>query len=190
MTPDTWRAVAGQKMPVTLIATSPTLGSEAQAVACGHHVAIAYGNDSGGVQVDLDLPHLRRADLETALRRMNLGEDRCRDLAAESRGRLAAVVDLLGGGTTPPHWASPDAAPQLVPFLLAGSWCENPGDAEAMARLARCSADEVAQRLSRWSNETDPPIRLVGGMWEWVSRQRAWPHFARHVTAADLTAFR
>jgi hypothetical protein len=128
--------------------------------------------------------------LEAALHQMNLGNDRCRDLAAESRGRLAAVVDLLGGGVAPPHWASPLGAPQLVPFLLAGSWCQNPGDVDAVARLARVSADEVAQRLSRWANETDPPVRLVGGMWEWVSRQRAWPHLARYVTMADLTAFR
>jgi hypothetical protein len=85
-TPDLWRAVAGQRQPVILLAASPTLGSDAQAVACGHHVLLAYGNDAAGVPVDLDLPHLRRTDMEDALRRMGNSDDRARDLAGESRG--------------------------------------------------------------------------------------------------------
>jgi hypothetical protein len=187
-TPETWRAVAGQNTPVFLIATSP-FGAEAQAVARGHHVALVYGTDSAGVPVDIELPHLRRADLEAVLDLMKLSHDRGRDVAAESRGRIAAVVDLLGGATSPPHWATPPFAPQLIPFFLAGSWCQNPGDVGAITSLARASGDDVSQRLSRWANEADPPLRLVGGMWEWVSRQRAWPHLARHITAVDLTAF-
>jgi len=189
-TPDMWRAVAGQRTPVILLATSPILGSDAQAVARGHHVLLNYGNDSAGIMVDLDLPHLRRTPMEEALRRMGITDDRARDLAGESRGRIAAAVDLLGGGTAPPHWAAPAVAPQLVPFLLVGSWCQSPGDIEAMLRLTRLEEDELSHCLSRWVNETDPPVRLVGGVWEWVSRLRAWPHLSRHITAADLTTLR
>lgn len=189
-TADVWRAVVGTRTPTVLVTDSPDLGSEVQAVNRGHHVAVAYGNESGGVSVDVELAPLRRNEVENALRVMAVPDDRRRELAAESRGRIAALVDLLGGGTAAPRWAAPAEAPQLVPFLLAGSWCQNPGDLEAVARLARVSQDEVVHRLSRWANETDPPVRLVGGMWEWISRQRAWPHVGRHVTAADLAAFR
>jgi hypothetical protein len=190
LTPDAWRAVAGQATPVILLATCPALGSDAQAVARGHHVLLAYGNDAAGVAVDVELPHLRRQPLEDALRGMGVPDERARDLAVESRGRIAALVDLLGGGTAAPHWAGPALAPQLVPLLLAGSWSQTEGDAEAMRRLTRLDGDGFSSLLSRWVNETDPPIRLVGGMWEWVARQRAWPHLGRYISPADLAAFR
>ncbi|MBN9518700.1 hypothetical protein J0H58_09305 [bacterium] len=171
--PDAWRAVASGRTPSILIAGSPELGSEPQAVTRGHRVAVAYGNDSVGVAVDVCLPPLRRNALETALRGMDVPDERCRELAAESRGRVAAVVDLLGGGVRAPHWAAPAVASQLIPFLLAGSWSQTPGDLDAVGQLARLTPDELSQRLARWANETDPPLRLVAGMWEWVSRQRA-----------------
>jgi hypothetical protein len=104
--------------------------------------------------------------------------------------RTECCADKPGCCEDKAAWAAPAEAPQLVAFLLAGSWGQNPDDLWAVARLARTSPDEVVQRLSRWANETDPPVRLVGGMWEWISRQRAWPHVGRHITAADLAAFR
>jgi hypothetical protein len=187
---DVWRAVSGSRTPAVIVAATAGLGSEVHAVNRGHHVAVAYGNESGGVEVDVDLSPLRRNELEAALRGMGISDERSRELAAESRGRLTAIIDLLGGGTSVPHWATPEVGPQLIPFLLAGSWGQRDGDIEAMCRLARVSRDELEQRLARWCNETDPPVRLVGGMWEWISRQRAWPHLGRFVTATDLTAFR
>ena len=189
-TPDAWRAVAGGRVPHAIIAGSPGLGAEAPAVTRGHRVVVAYGNESAGVAVDVVLPPLRRNELEDALREMNVPDERRRELAAESRGRIAALVDLLGGGVAAPHWAAPAAAPQLVPFVLAGSWSQTPGDLDAVRRLARVTADEVAERTARWANETDPPLRLVGGMWEWISRRRGWPHLGRFVTQADLAAIR
>lgn len=187
-TPEDWRAVAAQKTPTILIAAS-SFGSENLAVDRGHHVAVVYGNDSGGVTADITLTHLRQPHLDAALRQMKLPYDQCVHVASESRGRLAAIVDLLGGGIKAPHWAAPVFAPQLLPFLLAGAWCQNPADVEAVAKIARISVDEMVQRLSRWANETDPPVRLVGGTWEWIARQRAWPHLSRHLTAPDLNAF-
>lgn len=189
-TRDVWRAVAGNRSPTVLIAATADLGSEAQAVARGHHVAVTYGNESAGVAVDVVLSPLRRRELELALTRMGVCAELSERLATESRGRVAVLADLMGGGTKAPAWAAPALAPQLVPLLLAGSWGQNACDTEAVARLARTTPDELAARLSRWANETDPPVRLVGGMWEWVSRQRAWPHLARHVTANNLAAFR
>lgn len=188
--PEAWRAVATGRQPISIIAAAPGLGSEAIAVTHGHRVLIAYGNDSAGVPVDLTLTPLRRKFLEPALRGLGISEDVSRSLAGESRGRLAALIELLGGGVAAPPWALPATAAQVLPFLLAGSWTEATGDTEALAALARAPQDEIASRLGRWANETDPPVRLVGSQWEWISRQRAWPHLGRYITAADLAAFR
>jgi hypothetical protein len=110
-TPDAWRAVAGQQTPVILVAASPTLGSEAQAVRRGHHVFLAYGNESAGVPVDLALPHPRRDEAEAALRTMGIPEGRTRTLVSEARGRVVNLIDLIGGCTNAPHWAAPVIGP-------------------------------------------------------------------------------
>lgn len=188
-TPDVWRWVTGQPTPVVVVAAAP-FGAERRAVDRGHHILVAHGNDAAGVSADIRLSHLRRDDLEAALRGIGLGYERARDVAAESRGRVTALTDLLGGASVPPHWAAPASGPELVPLLLAGAWSDTPHDTGAVARLARAAPDDIARRLSQWANVPDPPVRLVAGVWEWVSRQRAWPHLARHVTSADLTAFR
>ncbi len=188
-TADLWRAIAGQQTPVILVANSPTLGSDAQAVLRGHHVLLAYGNESAGVPVDLVLPHPRRDEVEVALRAMGISEERLRFLVSEARGRVPALIDLIGGCVKAPPWAAPAVAPDLVPFLLAGSWCQSDGDQEAMRQLCRSDAEELNRRVSRWTNETDPPIRQVGTMWEWTLRRRAWPHLSRFIGPTDLTAF-
>ncbi len=189
-TPEAWRAVAGGNTPTYVIAASSHLGAERAAVSKGHHVAIPFGNDAAGLESEVTLRYLGRNHLETALRGMGVEEQQCRTIAAESRGRLSALIDLLGGGSVPPSWALPTSAPLMIPLLLAGSWSETSHDLEAVARLGRISPDELTARLARWRNEADPPIRLVGRQWEWVSRRRAWPYLCRFITAADLQAFR
>ncbi len=188
-TPEAWRAVASQQTLVILVAISPSLGSDALAVRRGHHVFLAYGNESGGVPVDIELPPGRKEELEGALRAMGIGERRASSLASEARGRVPVLVDLLGGCTKTPHWATPGNGPTLVPFLLAGSWSQSEGDREAMRQLCRTNEHELSYRIARWRNETDPPIQLVGTTWEWVSRRRAWPHLSHFITRDDLSAF-
>jgi hypothetical protein len=118
---------------------------------------------------------------------MGISEERTRSLVSEARGRIVALIDLIGGCVNAPHWAAPTVAPDLVSFLLAASWCQSEGDQEAMRQLCRVDAENLARRISRWANEPDPPIRLVGGVWEWVSRRRAWPHLSRFINIHDLT---
>jgi hypothetical protein len=188
--PVAWRALSAQHAPLILLASDPTIGSDAQAVRRGHHVFLAYGNQSAGVHVDLALPHPRRNDAEAVLRMMGISSERAGALVAEARGRVTALIDLIGGCRNAPAWAAPAVAPTLVQLLLAGSWCGSEGDLEAMRQLCRVDADEISRRAAQWANEGDPPIRLVGGVWEWVARRRAWPHMGRFITAADLTAFK
>jgi len=191
-TPDAWRGVAGSRTPLVLVATGQVSTSPVQAVSYGHHVLLTYGADAAGVAADVVLPRLRRGELEGALVEMGVPQEQARVVAGESKGRVPAVVELLGGGVpaAPPRWADPTHGPQLVPLLLAGSWKESGPDRKAVQALARLSADDLDRLLARWANGVDPPVQRVGDVWEWVSRRRAWPHLARFVGGADLEALR
>ena len=183
-----WRAVTGGGARRVVVTSCTELGRNFEsAVRRGHHVALLYGNEST-MPVDIDLPPLRVWDVPGVLREMGVGWDRSYDLARESRCRIPALVELMEGGGAQPAWAAPATAVQLVPFLLAGSWANNDADSEIVTRLGRMTRDEMDERLSRWANESDPPVRQVATTWEWVSRQRGWRQVARYVTAADLDA--
>ena len=184
----TWRSVTGGGARRVVVTDQPEQARDYQAaVGRGHHVALLYGNDSTA-RVDIDLPPLRVWDVPGVLREMGVGWDRSYDLARESRCRIPALVELMEGSGGQPAWAAPATAVQLVPFLLAGSWADNDADSDEVARIGRMTRCEVDQRLSRWANDSDPPVRRVATTWEWVSRQRGWGHVARYVTTADLDA--
>jgi DNA-binding transcriptional ArsR family regulator len=188
-TASSWRAIAGQATPVVLLATSP-LGAESQAVARDHHVLLAYGHESAGLTTDIRLGHLLRRPMVEALRKMGLSDDNADRLAAESKGSLSVLVDLLGGATALPHWGAPAVARSLTPLLLAGSWSQSEADTAVLLRLSGLQRNELSSLLARWVNEMDPPLRQVAGVWEWVSRRRAWPHLSRYITPSDVATFR
>lgn len=189
-TPEAWRAVAGLRTPLYLVTRTPN--GSAQAVGRGHHVLVAYGQDAAGGAFGVTLERPRAADLEAALRGMGLDDGRARDVSRESKGQMGAIVGLLGSAATtaPPPWSAPEHGPKLVPLLAAGSWGANAADMEAVAGLARTSRDDLDRLLSRWQHEPDPPLRAVGGAWEWISRRRAWPLLSRVLTREDLRLFR
>ncbi len=189
-TPAAWRSVAGGHTPCIVVTTSPAVALDLNAaVGRGHRVALLYGQESAGVQVDIDLPLLRRQDVDTALREMGVPDNQRQRLAGESQGRVSVLVELLNGAVVPPQWAASENAAQLVPFLLAGAWAGTDADMDVVARLGGVSRDEVSRRLARWTNVPDAPVRSVAGAWEWVSRERAWPHLAPYLIAADLATF-
>lgn len=187
-TPDAWRAVAGLRTPTILIATPELLPPGWLPSVDNHHVIVAYGNRAAGIDADVRLPRLKRSEIENALRDMGVEEDRAQRIALESKGQLAALIDLLGGGIAPPPWAAPEVASQLLPFFIAGRWCENVNDYDALCRLSGTSEHELRSRLARWSNEADAPVRLIGGMWQWIARKRAWPYLGRYLLPSDLKA--
>jgi len=113
-----------------------------------------------------------------------LATDGRRSFAALRRG-LAIEPAVLSR-----RWAQGNEAQALLPALLAGRWDDaNASDREVIARLAGVDYSSVSATLTRWANESDPPVRMVGSTWMLASREEAWQLLSRSLTRVALQRF-
>jgi hypothetical protein len=157
----------------------------------GHRVLIPRRLGEG-VAETLEVPRLHRGSAERELETMGLTAARARELAGIARRSLMALRRQLAtsAAVSRPTWAAPDVGPSLVPMLLVGTVNESlPGDAEALALLARESTEAVFTRLSQFAAVTDPAVRRVGSVWYLVSKADAWEALRRYVTRDALERF-
>ncbi len=184
-----WRHLVPSSEHLILIPTFDNLEGVGKAVSGGHHVLIPLGRETSISPNTLSLPPLAKTDIERALIDMGISEERAHALAQESRRdllvlrrRLAVVPEIHC-----PSWSKPEAARPLVPVLLAGAWDNTrEADRKAIEEIARKPYEEVLATLSRWVNESDPPVRRVGNIWQLVSREDSWHLLARFVMQDDL----
>ncbi|MBC7294001.1 MAG: hypothetical protein H5T84_07885, partial [Thermoleophilia bacterium] len=158
-----WQLVLWEH-PLVLIPIFPERSPVGQAVSKGHYVLVPLDQSEPHTGETLSLPRLRRTEAKKALVAMGFDEAQAEDLAALARQSLEALRRKLAihPATLTPEWARPGFARSLLPVLLAGRWDEqNTADREAVARLAAREYAEVRELVLRWSNEPDPPVRLI-----------------------------
>jgi hypothetical protein len=186
-----WRRLSTWPTPLVLFPTfeRPPVASAVQA---GHHVIVPLGREaktSGGIQ----LPRVRRAGIEEALRDAGVPRDRASDLATLGRRSLFSLRRTLAVNPDAdrPEWAEPEHARTIALAVLAGSWNDAAdGDRAAVGEIAGRSYDEAAQALTRWVNTSNPPVRRVGEVWLVAAKADAWALTAHALTSDDLDRFR
>ena len=186
-----WRRLASWPTPLVLVPTfeRPPVSAAVQA---GHHAIVPLGREartSGGIE----LPRVRRAGIEAALRDVGLSRGRASDLATLGRRSLFALRRTLAVNPDAdrPEWAVPEHARTIALAVLAGSWNDaSEGDRAAVSAIAGRPYGEVAQDLTRWANTSNPPIRRVGDVWLVAAKADAWALTAHALTSDDLDRFR
>src|SRR5208337_5419614 len=59
-------------------------------------------------------------------------------------------------------------------------------DLQVVADLAGCSVEDLRRCISRWSRESDPPIRCSARVCYLVSKEDAWSLLAEFLTPGDM----
>lgn len=161
-----------------------------RAVRNGHYVFVALGQ---GATTGHVLPRIVRDAAEKALEAMGLPRDRASDLATMARRSFPALQRKMASepDIQQPAWAQPQTARELLGPLLVGAWCDaSKADRDVLARLAAVSYETLQENMVRWSKASDPPLRLVGGVWMVASPEDAWRLLAPFLTRDDLNRFR
>jgi hypothetical protein len=163
-----------------------------RAVQSGHSVLVPFGKGDSSLQTTLELPRQHIFQIKEALVELGLPEERAVSLSRVARRSLMAFRRKLA--THPellePEWSRPEFAREIIPALLIGQWSdEKEGDRSAIAKLANLPYEEYNAKLVRWSNESDPPVQQVGGIWILNSKEDAWALLSRYINFDDLNRF-
>ena len=179
-TRDAWDQLATTKNRLILIAGERLQLDKtmiAEAVTAGHHVItqIEYTYLRSGVGVRL--PRIDRWELRKAMEAAGFGEERSERLAREAGGCVSVLVRLSSkfAGQVTPAWATPEEAAALLPLVLLGAW--NDGSEEDRRLVERFTGEQystVQALATRWINQPDAPLRLVEGVYSFVSREDSW----------------
>lgn len=165
----------------------------ARAVRSEHTVIVPMGTEGVVRAEGIDLPRLRWAAAQGALREMGVTEERASSLATVARRSLLSLRRKLAFSPEiqRPMWAHPDEARTILHAMLAGAWDQaRPGDRDALAALVGRSYEEVEQEMVRWVNVSDPLARHIGTTWLLASQDDAWTLLSRYLTANDFERFK
>ncbi|MDQ3703948.1 MAG: hypothetical protein M3437_01780 [Chloroflexota bacterium] len=188
----TWNHLCTSQPTLILVPMFEVGDAVVRASRVGHHVLLPLGRDDSASAGTLELPRQHVATTSEALRGMGLPEERLTQLAPLARRSLMALRRTLARNpeAQPISWARPDAARAILPALLAGKWRETvDGDRNVLASLANTTYEQVSADLSRWANESDPPVRRTGDTWMLVSQEDAWSLLSRYLTRTDMERF-
>ena len=195
---DAWQSLCELPTRHVLVA-SPRLGLDADnqtfltlATTKGHAVVVPLcGRRLAGDQNIIRLRSPSRATVEEILRDTGLPTARCRELAHESGGQLAALRrSLLGLGSRPPYatWSN---ATELAQAGLIGRWnAGNSLDRSAIEAVVGRSYGDWISPLRRKALRPDSPIVQHNELWRFPVRSEAWSVLGCHISDDDLSRFR
>lgn len=183
-----WQDLLGSSSPLLLI---PLFGTPnaAGAVRRGHSVLLPLGGEDPEGTGETVVPRLPRQAARDALVEIGVLEDRAWEMAGLARRSLTALRRHLAAvpAVKLPPWATPEHVRHVVPVLLAGQWnVAKEGDRDVLAELAQEPHDALVERLTRWVNSDDPPVRRSGNVWFAASRHDLWRLAGRSLTPADM----
>lgn len=184
--------LAASDVPLLLIALFQDAEGVSRAVRHGHRVVLPVAASDPDTATTVALPRLSADEAESALVESGIPTERARELAILGRRSLMALRRKLSPRpeVQQPAWASPENAPAVLPFLLAGGWHESSqADGEILGALAHTDPQRAQEAAARWSREIDPPVRHVGGVWYIASKADAWRLLAGALTRTDLERF-
>jgi len=192
--PNDWDILIDSQQPLILILQFDNPRSLGLATQHGHWVILPTSKiQFGGRQTGITLGKADRDKQISALVAMGLEEDAARDAVRSCRGYLNPLrrhPALAPVDYQQPDWATSEHAGPPLAALLGGAWiADNKNDCDKLAQLADIPYDEFEQWLHRWRIESDPPIRLVGNVWQIVSRQDAWSLLCRFINVSVLDRF-
>ena len=171
-----WKHICSLPGPGVLI---PTFESpEVQiAIGSGKHVVLIKDESKSRLHTpEVFLPRVDRSGAEKALVSAGFSSEEAGKLAVLARRSLPAFkrrVSLMPEERSL-VWTDPSSASTLSKLLVAGRWCESPGDFEVLEELTDLDTAEVTECLSNLRQGSDPVLLNSGRVWSFVSAEEAF----------------
>ncbi|MCK4272627.1 hypothetical protein KAX22_08250, partial [bacterium] len=189
--PREWDELIDSQQPLIMIPKLAQQRSFGHAAERGHHVVVPESSQLASTKEDsVNLGRARRDKQMAALIAMGLLEDVAKTIIHDTRGYLTVIRRhrlLAPQERQRPNWAKTEYAQSMVAAILAGSWrSDNEPDRIQLSRLAGIPYDKLESELHKRAVEDDPPVKLIGNVWQLISRQDAWNLLSGFINAAVL----
>lgn len=180
-----WDWVIEFETSLILIPEDFTPKGVGNAVSKGHYVIEALGDyDSSSASIQLE--RMARDERINALKAMGLLERDAEQLYSETHGYLEPILRhrrLAPLDRVPVKWISDVSLDILFAVLFATEWEDsNPNDRNAISSLAGIDYESLEKEIVDLSKQADPPIRLLGHVWQIISKVDMW-----HIVAPRLS---
>lgn len=183
---EAWRQITASTRPLFLIPmfSQGTLGVR-EASDNDHWIMLPHSWDARENENTITAPWLDRPELETALKAAGFNEKKAHEYATNCGRSLQVLMRRLSidSDRRVPSWAKGEDAQALVPLLFAGRWHSgNEADREVIAALTGQPYENVEERVGRWLNLPDAPLRRYGDTFLLTSPMDAWSLLSNQVT--------
>jgi hypothetical protein len=186
---EAWDWVIDFDQPLILIPDGfiPTaLGS---AVSKGHHVVIAI-DERDSASASIKLNRMPREERIKAIQSLGLSKEQAEEVYSDTKGYLEPILRhklLRPRELLLPQWVYAGNSDILFSALFATEWnAANDKDKEIMASLSGQKYQEFQRAIVDLSKEADPPVRLVGTIWQVISKVDMWLSIAPRISKAHL----
>lgn len=146
-------------------------------VASGHTVVICEDVTKTG-KCDITLKRLTRSAKLKAIQSLGIQEDEAESILGDTKGFIEPILRhkyLNPLDFKEPEWIESTDPNVLVTILLAEIWDRNnEHDQEAISKISSKDYEGFEQEVFKLSNCADPPIRLVGNIWQVISKTDLW----------------
>jgi len=136
------------------------------------------------------LEKMSRDDVINALQSMGLSEEQAKEIYSDTRGYLGPIRrhKILGPQENiVPEWADHFDSNILVTALLATEWDNRKEkDKEAISNLAAVTYEKLEEKLLEVASTAEPPVRLVGNVWQVVSKIDLWSLIAHKINKQHI----
>ncbi|KAF5043162.1 hypothetical protein DSECCO2_505080 [anaerobic digester metagenome] len=174
-----WNLLLETQNSLILIPQGFTPENRGYAKQKGHFVIIPVNStDSRMTSNEIIIEKMPREDRIRALQSMGLSKDQAEKIYSDTHGFIEKIRrhEILGPSEQLiPEWVDCFDSKILTTIMIVTKWdTRKEKDKEAVSILAGIPYDQLEDKLYELTSFKDTPIRLVGNIWQIISKKDLW----------------
>lgn len=178
---DSWDRMAESCQSLILI----PIGFQPNGMGCAvanRHIVLLAVDDKDTQQASITLNRQQRLVREAGIRKLGFDERIASELYQDTKGYFDPLIRhhlMKPIDYTAPIWPQTTSPTILFAAFFATEWCNNnEHDKSVLETLSDLPYPEFETAIIKLSKSEDPPVRLVGNVWQIISKMDFWLHVA------------
>ncbi len=157
------------------------------------HTVVVVANNGKHPSADIVLDRLQRMEKTESFKTLGFDKEAAFELYRQTKGYFEPLlrhpfmkpIDYVG-----PEWPQRTSADVLFAILFASEWNkDNENDRSALESLAGVSYEDLEKIVLEISKADDPPVRVIGSIWQVISKMDFFLQIAHLVSQNILSRF-